>query len=246
MKYLLPILLLLIYNSLFSQYSFEYTIASDEDELLLNGIEDNDKNFILVGRKGNYVEQIWDSYIIKIYPNGDTLSKTFYKADTNGYFKTIELLDDGNYLIIGSYAINNGWNYDHLLVYKIDTSLNILFQKSYKVSTDFYFRVSYIYSFTDSDQNIVLAGSAKYYTNYPNYHWDMTFAKLNQQGDTLLTKTHHYQFGQSVDNISQVPNSKDYLAIAGNFNLHNFGPVRLDSAFNILDIKHFYNNMKHP
>lgn len=133
MKNVLLILLLLIYNSLYSQYSFEYTIASDEDELIFSSIEDNKHNIILVGRIGDRVQTLYDAYIIKIFPNGDTLSRRIHRADTNCNFRTIELLDDGNYFITGNFGLNNSFHYDHLWICKMDTSLNILFEKSYKV-----------------------------------------------------------------------------------------------------------------
>nr|NQU90716.1 T9SS type A sorting domain-containing protein [Bacteroidota bacterium] len=243
MKNFLTILLILISNALLSQYSFEYTIASDEDETFYNGIEDNNNNIILTGRIGNFDSQDWDPYILKIYQNGDTMSKRIMSADTSGWFQTVELLNDGNYLFLGQSAIQNGSDFDHLWVCKMDTALNIVFQKAYKMTTDFYFSASYSISFTDSDHNIVLSGGVRYYTVFPNYHWDMAFAKLNQQGDTLLTKIHHNEFEQRIFDISQIPNTKDYLAIAGNFGYYNFGPVRFDSAFNIIEIKHFYNNI---
>ncbi len=158
MKSIFTLVFSLFACTLFGQYSFEYTIASDEDEALYAGIEDNSNNMVLTGRIGSWDNFDWDPYILKVYPNGDTMSKRMVSVDTNGWFQTVEQIDDGNYMFLGQCAINNGSDFDHLWVCKMDTALNIVFQKTYKITTDFYFSIAYSNSFIDSDRNIVLAG----------------------------------------------------------------------------------------
>jgi len=234
------ILLLLCFQVLFvsAQYSFEFTYGTDEDELLVNAVEDYSDNVILVGRIGYRSTRDYDPLIIKVKPDGSYISKRIISGDTNGYFKTINLLQDSTYLLTGSYGNLNGVDLENLWVCKMDTNLNIIYDKSYNlVEGSMYFSMATNYSLIDNENNIVLAG-AKSYEQFT----DMLLIKLNQDGDTLVTRTHHFQFEQTIMNISCIPNTNDYMGIVGLIDMHNYGPIRFDSVFNIIDIKHLYNS----
>lgn len=221
-----------------AQHSFEFTFGTNEDELIVNAIEDHNNNVVLVGRIGNRGASEYNPLIIKISPDGSYISKRINSTDTNGYFRTINLLEDSTYLITGTYCNFSGFDYDNLWVCKMDTNLNIIFEKSYNlIEGSMYSGISVNYSLTDNENNIVVSGSKKY-----QQFTDMLLIKLNQEGDTLFTRTHHFEFGQRITNITCIPGSNDYLGIVGLIGLanNNYGPIRFDSAFNILNIKHFY------
>ncbi len=232
------ILLFLILQVLFvnAQHSFEFTYGTNEDQQLFNAIEDYNNNIVLVGKIGDRSVNDYNPLIIKVKPNGTYISKKIIREDTNGFFQTINLLQDSTYLLTGSYGSLNGVNLENLWVCKMDTNLNIIYEKSYNlVEGSMYSGVAVNYSLIDNENNIVLAG----YKNYEQFGHIMLI-KLNQEGDTLLTRTHHFQFGQTIMNISSIPNTNDYMGIAGLIDMHNYGPIRFDSVFNIIDIKHFY------
>ncbi|RLD91137.1 MAG: hypothetical protein DRJ09_01985 [Bacteroidetes bacterium] len=239
MKKLIVLLFCFGLLTLHAQNSFEFTYGTSDDELLLNAIEDNGGNVVIVGRIGNRSTFNYDPLILKVNPDGSYVSKRLNRPDTNGYFATINLLQDSNYLITGSYGLTSGLNYEYYWVCKLDTNLNVLFEKTYHLvdSSSIYTGIALEYSLDDNDNNIVVAGGKSF-----EQFFDMCLIKLNQQGDTLLTRTHHFEFGARIINITCIPESNDYLGIAGLINFHNYGPVRFDSVFNILDVKHFYAN----
>ena len=225
--------------TLHAQNSFEFTYGTSDDELLLNAIEDNGGNVVIVGRIGNRSTFNYDPLILKVSPDGSYVAKRLNRPDTNGYFATINLLEDSNYLITGSYGLTSGLNYEYYWVCKLDTNLNVLFEKSYHlVDGSTYTGIFLEYSLVDNENNIVVVGG-KHYEPF----FDMCLIKLNQQGDTLLTRTHNFEFGARIINISCIPESNDYLGIAGLINSYNYGPVRFDSVFNILDVKHFKSSI---
>jgi len=243
MKYIITLILALCVSYfLFGQYSFELTIASEEDEIFYDAIEDNNRDIIMAGRIGDRYTLAWDPYILKIYPNGDTLSKRIASADTNGWFQIVELLDDGNYMFFGKCITGTDVNYDKLWVCKMDTALNVIFHKTYNLPGS-YTQCHFSRSFTDSDRNIILSGSIRSDPDNRDELGDFNFVKCNQQGDTLLTKKQHFEFGQMMYDITQVPNTTDYLGVGGFIDMHNFGPIRMDSAFNIKQICHFYSQI---
>ncbi len=259
MKKLIILLFCFRLLSLYAQNSFEFTYGTSEDELLLNAIEDNSGNVVIVGRIGDRSTSNYDPLILKVSPDGSYVTKRLNLPDTNGYFATINLLEDSNYLITGSYGLTSGFNLEYFWVCKLDTNLNVLSEKSYHlVDGSTYTGMGFEYSLVDNANNIVVVGGKQF-----EQFFDMCLIKLNQQGDTLLTRTHHFEFGARIININCIPNSNDYLGIAGligfnnneklkagsegdfsYFDSNNFGPVRFDSAFNILDIKHFYASIK--
>ena len=221
-----------------AQHSFEFTFGTNEDELLLSAVEDYNNNVILVGRIGNRGTVDFDPLVIKVSPNGTYISKRIIREDTNGFFKTINLLHDSTYLITGMYSNSIGFGYDNLWICKMDTNLNVVFEKSYNlIEGSIYTGMATVYSLIDNENNIVVSGSKSY-----EQFTDMLLIKLNQEGDTLFTRTHHFQFGQRITNITCIPGSNDYLGITGIIGIanNNYGPIRFDSVFNILNIKHFY------
>jgi len=223
-----------------AQNSFEFTFGTNEDELLLSAVEDYNNNVILVGRIGNRSIIDNDPLIIKVSPDGSYLTKRLAKSDTNGFFQTINLLQDSCYLLTGIYSNSVGLDYDYFWVCKMDTNLNVVFEKSYHLADgNIYTGLGFEYSINDNENNIVVVGVRCY-----EQFTDMLLIKLNQDGDTLFTRTHHFQFGQRITNITCIPGSNDYLGIVGLIGIanNNYGPIRFDSAFNILNIKHFYNS----
>ncbi|MBU2554214.1 MAG: T9SS type A sorting domain-containing protein [Bacteroidetes bacterium] len=224
------------------QNSFEFTYGTAEDELIISAVEDFSGNVIMVGKIGSRIVGNYDPLIIKVNPSGDYLTKRIIRPDTNGYFSTINLLLDSTYLVCGVFS-NSTASYDHeyLWICNIDSNFSIIHEKSYQLVDGVnYSSIVVSYSLVDNDNNIVVVGYKKYVDSELS---DMCLIKLNQDGDTLLTRTPNFQFEQRFIDFFTIPGSNDFLGIVGNINLHNNGPIRFDSAFNILSIKSFYSKM---
>lgn len=241
MKKIIILLLCFWIIPVIGQNSFEFTFGTADDESLCSAVEDFTGNVILVGKIGNRINDDYDPIIIKVSPGGEYFAKRLLRPDTNGYFQTITLLLDSTYLVTGIFCDNRSFsNPDHLWVCKMDTDLNIIFEKSYQLVDGIdYFSVAMEYSIVDNNGNIVVVGGKSY-----EQFTDMCMVKLNQEGDTLMTRTHHFQYEQRITNFTTIPESNDYLGVAGNINFHNNGPIRFDSAFNILSIKSFYSKIQ--
>ena len=218
-----------------AQSSFYFSYGTSEDELLLNATVDYNNNVIIVGRVGDRATINYDPLILKVSPDGSFITKRLAKPDSNFYAQTVNLLPDSSYMITGIYGDSLRLSYDHLWVCKLDTNLEVIFEKSFNlIGESIYTSLSIEYAMYDNANNIVIVGGK----NYGDFA-DMLLIKLNLAGDTLLTKTHPFQFEQRIIDFSCIPNSNDYLGISGLIGMHNYGPVRFDSVFNIIDIKHF-------
>ncbi|MFA5478306.1 MAG: hypothetical protein WC271_16565, partial [Bacteroidales bacterium] len=65
MKYIITLIIsLCLSHALLGQYSFELTIASEEDETFYDAIEDTNADIVLVGRIGDLYNLDWDPYIL--------------------------------------------------------------------------------------------------------------------------------------------------------------------------------------
>ncbi len=262
MKNILILLFCFKLFTLTAQNSFEFTYGTNENEMLLNAIEDYSGNAIIVGGVGNRSTSNYDPLIIKVHRDGSYVVKRITRPDTNVFFTTINLLNDSNYLITGTYGLdtlNGFYSHQYLWVCKFDTNLNIIFEKSYRlVFGNTYTGVYVNYSIVDNNNNIIVVGAK---TAHP--FSDILLIKINQEGDTLFTRTHHFNFEQYFINFSTIPASNDYLGIAGligffnnennnnandiklaYYDSNNYGPIRFDSLFNIISIKHFYSSFQ--
>lgn len=223
-----------------SQNSFEIFIESDEDEGINSAIEDSNGNYILVGGIGDRIIWKFDALVIKIAPDGSFITRRFERSDTVSYLTEVILLDDGNYMAFGAYSpIGDFDAKDHLWIIKLDSELNTIFEKSF-LANGFYHSIGASHAIIDEGDNIIIAGGAYYYDPPNTYAFsDIVLIRLNQNGDTLLTKYHHHQFSQYVLEFIQIPNSNDYIIIVeGNVNSISSPAlnIRLDSVFNITGI----------
>ncbi|MCD4664265.1 MAG: T9SS type A sorting domain-containing protein, partial [Bacteroidales bacterium] len=205
-----------------------------------DGVEDNNGNIILVGKIGDRIIWEFDALVVKVFPDGEYISRRFERGDTVSFLNEIILLDDGNYMALGSYSKEGNFNErDHFWICKLDEELNTVFEKFFVVN-EFYHSVAASHIFNDDKNNIIIAGIANYFhPPNPTTMYDLMLIKLNQEGDTLLTKYHHYYGIQRAYELTQIPNSSDYLIIGGDFDdiLSSAEYIRVDSAFNIISFK---------
>jgi len=102
-------LLFLQFSIAFGQYSFEIIVNDEENAFLTNGKQDNDGNFILVGR--SFVPTNKDrayhrgAVLMKVDSLGQYIMTTLRFADTNCLLKNVMLTQDSNYLFIGHIGV---------------------------------------------------------------------------------------------------------------------------------------------
>ena len=99
-------------------------------EWLDRSCSDIEGNLYIVGRTGDIFSHS-DAFIIRISPNGDTLSYTYKIEGNYSNFRDVAMLPNGNLFVTGFRANTNGDN-DRLLVVLFDTELNVLSEKLYE------------------------------------------------------------------------------------------------------------------
>jgi len=121
------VLLMLIQFSGMPQNAFEFTYSTTDDDFVLDSALDNDGNVVLVGHIGKVIEQTGDALIIKVFPDGSYQEKRFVRQDTVGVFSRINILDNGDYFVTGSYsAENNSESKDHLWILILTPEFEII------------------------------------------------------------------------------------------------------------------------
>ncbi|NQT76587.1 MAG: T9SS type A sorting domain-containing protein [Bacteroidetes bacterium] len=190
-KLITLIILLLSGNILFAQYTFEQIISKPEDQVINHVIEDNEGNFVLVGRMHHIDTYYSGGYIIKIDSSGDVLQeKIIQQTDTNSCILfNIHCFAD-HYYILGSRTYIYPDTTYNLWYLKLNSNLDIENEKFLNIPDKRWF--SYIKSIIDSDTNIVITGyTTREDTSGPSpipYNNDPFFYKLSLSGDSLTSK----------------------------------------------------------
>ena len=244
MHFRLLIFLLILNCSqvIYAQPEMDIVFSTEEDEYFTKSFEDNDENIIVIGIIGDRSSRIYDPYLVKITPDGSYESKRFIFQDTLTIFYSGLQLENGDYLMIGGYSLEVPFNWKNLWLVELDTNLNIVSQVMYEMIDEggFYYRCSYgNLCVVDQDDNIIISGH-KYESDKGDFQ-DISFVKINQELDTLFSKTHHYQYGQIIREFQAIPNSSQYQAIVQALPLQGESPVILDSALNIIQTTSYIN-----
>jgi hypothetical protein len=224
--------LLFIAFNLSAQDSFEIRLDTDENEQIYKGSQHPSGSYFFTGRQG-FDFQTSSPYIIRVSESGVVKDTVFKREEINGFFPTLEFLDNGNILLIGHCKLHDTLTkFDHLRLWEIDTNLNIVQEKTFYMLKDEYYEYYSWYSLIDSSGTIIIAGNYKYYPG----HYDMIYSKISQNSDTLITKSYHFQFTQFAGKIFLKPDGQ-YLSIVERIYLtHPLSLVELDTNLDIISI----------
>lgn len=228
----------------YSQYTFELSIGTPEDyPIVCNAAIDMAGNVILVGNIRSPYTNDTDAYIIKVMPDGNFNARHFDKTDTLGVFNTVKILDNGNYFVIGSYSTEGNYFEMNLLWCAIlNSDLNIISEKSYKVRDPHVGFGSLVQVLTDNEGNIIIATNAGDETTN-NVFADLAFYKFDQQGDTLLSKYYQYNSDEWPYEFTKVPGTDNTMLIERSTHYNGHDELMfLDPEFNILSINQFGND----
>ncbi|MBC8487475.1 MAG: T9SS type A sorting domain-containing protein [Bacteroidetes bacterium] len=225
-----------------SQTSFEIGLNSEEDCKVWEANIDNNGSVILVGNIGPYIGLDYDAFVIKVNPDGDYITKRFDLLDTLSVFSTVEILDNGNYFIIGSYSLEENYlQRDNLWIVILDEELNLISERSYQIREPYVGFGTSACSLIDNDGNIVLAAIAgDEDSKEKTIFADFAFYKFNQQGDTLVSKYYSYIWDELPWELRQMPNSDNIMLIerCTYYNNHN-ELLFIDTDLNILKINNW-------
>jgi len=240
-KVILVITLILISLRLFCQNSFEISYATEEDEYFNDGIVDKQGNIVLTGHIGDYTLTNHDGIIMKIYPDGSYIVRRIERQDTIGGFSSITLLDNGNYLVTGSMSLTGvTYSNDHLSVTIFDTALQIISEKAYLINSQYTFLGVTAQTVIDNNGDIVVAAIVCREESGA-LRGDFGFFKLNQEGDTLLTRCYHTWYDAEPYTLRKIPNSDNLMLISHGLIPFTSGElVFLDKDLNILNYNRLF------
>ncbi|OQX76265.1 MAG: hypothetical protein B6D61_09060 [Bacteroidetes bacterium 4484_249] len=170
----------------FAQQPFELIIDTDLESGMSDCKEDSDGNYILTGLQWPIEWSLHsNAFIIKVSQTGDTTIRIIDLGDTACALFKVLIADKNNYLLFGAIGIpeSNYKVFKNVWVCKIDENLNTVWEKSYKLSGD-YWDPSFEVAMT-SDSIVYLAGYTALYGS-PSYQ-HLFAMKFNINGDTLKT-----------------------------------------------------------
>ena len=241
MKKLCVTFLILLFGTLsaISQNSFEFGIDSKDDCLIYDADIDTNGNVIIVGEIGPFVGFDFDAFIMKLELDGSYSTKRFDLMDTLSMFSTVDVLDNGDFFVIGSYTVGSNFNErEYLWIVILDQELNLVIEKSYKIREPYVGFGTSFCSIIDNAGNIIYTGSSLSENDKDKTLFsDFAFYKFNQQGDTLLSKYYSYIWNEWSWELRQMPNSDNLMLIekSSYYNNHN-ELMFLDPELNIINV----------
>ncbi len=229
----------------FTQNSFEIGINSEDDCIVWETAKDNEGSIIGVGIIGTYIGFDYDAFLIKILDDGNYFTKRFNMPDTISMFSTIDVFDNDNYFITGSYSTNgNSQERDNLWIVILDPELNLISEKSYQIREGYGGYGTSACSLIDSNGDIVLTSIAIEEEKCKKTAFaDFAFYKFNQFGDTLISKYYSYIYDEWPWELLQMPGSENLMLIekSTHYNGHD-ELLFMDTDLNILNINQFGND----
>jgi hypothetical protein len=210
---LIPLLFLTGFQSI-GQNTFEITFARDEDQKIHQVVEDDEGNFVMVGRINNLETDFPEAYLIKIDESGNLLNEEiFHINDTVSiYFYDIHFFNN-KYYLLGTY-------HQKLWYIVLNKNLEILSENITGIPPDSW--LSYMNSIIDSDSNIVITGYTTRWDINPGGDTipnnDVFFYKLSLEGDSITSRFYLTEnvLTMSYD-IIEKPDSSGYTDSSGYF-----------------------------
>ncbi len=183
-RIIIIILLVSLTGVLCAQYTFQKTLISPEDQIINCVTEDDDSNFILVGRNYPIGLDIACGYLIRINPAGDLLDEIVLDSSKgSSILFNVHFFNDSLYLL-GSKQIN--YPSDSKLWYlKLDKNLVKIDEKYLGMPSGSWF--SYMNSVIDSDSNLVMTGYTSRWDTVSPLNNDVFFYKLSLVGDSIIS-----------------------------------------------------------
>lgn len=213
-------LLVSLTGGLCAQYTFQKTLISPEDQIINCATEDDNGNFILVGRNYPIGLDIARGYLIRINPTGDLLDEIVLDSSQgSSILFNVHFFNDSLYLL-GSKQFN--YPSDSILWYlKLDKNLDKIDEKYHGMPSGSWF--SYMKSIIDSDSNLVMTGYTSRWDTVSPINNDVFFYKLSLEGDSINSQfittdnslTLSFDIIEKIDHTGYYAYGKKYSGILG-------------------------------
>jgi len=156
---------------------------------------------------------------MKVQPDGKYMTKRFNKQDTLNRLCSVNILDNGNYLIAGNFGATDDWNYvDYFWVLILDHTLEVIAENYFLIDEYYTGFGGRMKSLVDNDGNICIVGQAiEFVTNPQSPRTDYVMFKLNQEGDTLMSRYYQYPYWQLPYELMIIPDTNMQIHAVNHF-----------------------------
>ncbi|MCK9453150.1 MAG: T9SS type A sorting domain-containing protein [Bacteroidales bacterium] len=206
--------ILIFSKDLIAQNSFENLISKHEDQIINKVIQDNEGNFIMIGRIENTATLVSDGYLIKIDSYGNIIQEVNISSVDNlaSMFFNVHLFND-HYYILGAIQ---GSGPDFLRIWYLKLNSNLEIEEERFMNTPQNRWISHMNSKIDSDTNIIITGYTTSLDGIYTYDNNAYFYKMNLAGDSLNSKfyTSFIPLHFSFDIIESTDSSKYYAFVS--------------------------------
>ncbi len=206
----------LSFLQLYAQSTFEQLISKPEDQVINQVVEDEDGNFLMVGRIKNMATNRNAAYLLKLNETGKIKNEIIFDSNVNysTMFFDVHYFNSKIY-ILGSKFVAYP-DSTKLWYMQLDENLNIEQERTYEIPHGKWF--SYMNSIIDSDTNLVITGYTTRTDDSNLNNHDAFFCKLSLDGDSLISRfpTSHNRLYLSFD-ITENTDSSLYYAFVSHF-----------------------------
>jgi len=182
--YIISIFFLLISIYIKSQ-TFSNIISNPNDQIINEIKEDQNGNFILVGRYENLTGNKFDAYIIKLDSEGNILFEETISNDSISFILfNIHFVND-EYILLGeTFDKTPAFANCHFWYLRLNQDLTVIDEKFNLIPKGKW--ISYMNSIIDSDSNLAITGYTSFFDTLSNvYNSDLYFYKTNIDGDSI-------------------------------------------------------------
>ena len=220
------------------------------EEILFNVIEDDEGDFIMVGRVKELTNSYSIGYVIRLSDFGNIKNQFVYNNEGDGLILNEILFFNNKYTFLGAHQKENK---EYLYITQFDKFFNLIYEKTYQVPSNK--KIAYFKSIINTDSNIVIAGHT--FDSFNNFITNQFYSLLTYDGDLIQTiykdqpcptcMPKPYQIHESYDS------SKYYVMTSGyKQNFANAGILQLSTnfdtiEFNLIDtfLLNHYSSIKH-
>ncbi len=149
------------------------------EEILFNVIEDDEGDFILIGRVKELTNINSIGYVIRLSNFGNFKNQFVYNNEGDGLILNDILFNNNKYTFLGAQQKGDK---DYLYITQFDKFFNLIYEKTYQVPLSK--KIFYFKSTINSDSNIVIAGHT-IKSNYNNLPFNEFYALISLDGDSL-------------------------------------------------------------
>jgi len=231
---LLTISFSILHNNIYCQFTtFTYKYSTLQDEMPTDAIETPDGGYIIAAKQGDRYLYSYHTLLIKLNQFGDTVKTlTLSNKSGNCYIYDLMRSDDGNYFGVGSSQMDSSEM--SVWMIKIDTDLNILFDKKYHSNCQ---DISLVNGLRNYNGEILLYGDGL--TDWINYY-DLFILRVNQNGDSIRFNIYPDPSNQHALSMIEMTDTSGYcMMILGRYqiNLYSWGQfLRFDNDLNVTNI----------